>query len=234
MTSQEIPSNLPMQEHSSTENSFPLTAPQILTPKCDSKPCETMFNGEIISPQPIRKSQSDINEDFKNSKLCLMTTQNRASKRIVENPLIFTGFEFTTRISSSFSPYKSPFENEDSNIKFSGIKRPKPENPSSIMKCNCRKSNCLKNYCECYKAGRRCNGCGCTECENTHEHNNKKGTKKTAFTGCNCRKSGCKKKYCECKQRGIKCGENCKCENCENELNKVHAYRKLDMSKLFG
>jgi hypothetical protein len=34
--------------------------------------------------------------------------------------------------------------------------------------CNCRKSNCLKNYCECHQFGVRCTAaCKCTECKNT-------------------------------------------------------------------
>lgn len=34
--------------------------------------------------------------------------------------------------------------------------------------CNCRKSNCLKNYCECHQFGVRCTeSCKCSECKNT-------------------------------------------------------------------
>jgi hypothetical protein len=34
--------------------------------------------------------------------------------------------------------------------------------------CNCRKSNCLKNYCECHQFGVRCtDSCKCSECKNT-------------------------------------------------------------------
>ena len=33
--------------------------------------------------------------------------------------------------------------------------------------CNCKKSNCLKNYCECYQFGLKCNyNCGCVDCKN--------------------------------------------------------------------
>jgi hypothetical protein len=33
--------------------------------------------------------------------------------------------------------------------------------------CNCRKSNCLKNYCECHQFGARCtDACKCTDCKN--------------------------------------------------------------------
>lgn len=36
--------------------------------------------------------------------------------------------------------------------------------------CNCRRSHCLKNYCECHQFGVKCtDSCKCTECKNTHD-----------------------------------------------------------------
>ena len=33
--------------------------------------------------------------------------------------------------------------------------------------CNCKKSNCLKNYCECFQFGLKCTySCGCVDCKN--------------------------------------------------------------------
>ena len=56
--------------------------------------------------------------------------------------------------------------------------------------CNCKKSNCLKNYCECFQFGLKCTyNCGCVDCknrnllekklffvENNFDINSKKGT----------------------------------------------------------
>lgn len=93
--------------------------------------------------------------------------------------------------------------------------------------CNCKKSKCLKLYCECFAAELYCSGCNCNDCHNTKEFEDKrsKAMKETraknpnAFKprismrrmagtrgstpssahnmGCKCKRSECLKKYCE-------------------------------------
>lgn len=40
---------------------------------------------------------------------------------------------------------------------------------SRTTQCNCKKSKCLKLYCECFSALKFCSGCNCFECHNTSE-----------------------------------------------------------------
>jgi hypothetical protein len=50
--------------------------------------------------------------------------------------------------------------------------------------CNCKKSNCLKNYCECFQFGLKCTySCGCVDCKNRNLFE-----KKLFFVENNCEK----------------------------------------------
>lgn len=117
----------------------------------------------------------------------------------------------------------------------SQIKKEKPA-------CHCKKSKCLRLYCECFAKGLICGvDCSCEGCHNTSDLKDlrelvvQETLEKNPFAfkskykqmkdepkllhsrGCNCSKTGCVKKYCECYNAGTGCSRLCKCSNCKNE-----------------
>ena len=109
--------------------------------------------------------------------------------------------------------------------------------------CSCPKSQCIKLYCECFQAGKKCSKkCKCKRCKNTVAESGPNGARTRAINNilarypeafsptkqpikkydglhCKCLKTQCLKLYCECFQNGQLCNENCLCINCSNNLN---------------
>jgi hypothetical protein len=115
----------------------------------------------------------------------------------------------------------------------------KDEEPVTV--CNCKKSKCLKLYCDCFAVMNYCSGtCNCYDCCNrveresirmeaiksTKERNQnafktKINEKEQHNQGCHCKNSQCLKKYCECYTNAAFCGVNCKCLTCLNYSGSV-------------
>jgi hypothetical protein len=124
-----------------------------------------------------------------------------------------------------------------------------------VKPCTCKKSRCLKLYCDCFAASILCSSdCKCNECKNNEDAgldrkvaiqqllkrnpNAFKSRKQVAQeAGCNCKKSGCIKKYCECFNAGLPCGEKCKClgcQNCKENVNSPNSETSMSPSSLRG
>jgi hypothetical protein len=76
---------------------------------------------------------------------------------------------FQTRTSSSSLPTMSSSRlSSTSNaiVKFKTEDHDQKPAKVASMSCNCKKSKCLKLYCECFAANRLCDGCSCKDCGN--------------------------------------------------------------------
>ena len=118
------------------------------------------------------------------------------------------------------------------------------EDGERLLMCNCKRSHCLKFYCDCISVGRKCSVlCNCQDCENDSAHEDERQELlqsrgrterqeglfeivkvagklvKRHKIGCGCTRSGCLKEYCECHKNGVKCHENCKCKGCKNKVD---------------
>ena len=103
-----------------------------------------------------------------------------------------------------------------------------PQSKKKKNGCTCKKTKCLKMYCECFALGKICTPeCACCSCCHTDENSDlvqkamvnvktKPSRKTNKGGGCTCKKSRCQKKYCECFNAGLICTDACRCCDCEN------------------
>ena len=89
------------------------------------------------------------------------------------------------------------------------------EMQTSGISCQCKKSRCLKKYCDCFSAGKACGAlCGCKDC-----HNFSDTVIKPRPDFCSCSRNGCATGYCVCKASGRDCSHKCRCSGCKNCVN---------------
>lgn len=128
-------------------------------------------------------------------------------------------------------------------------KKIQEEKSKKKFSCNCKKSECLKLYCDCFANGEKCIGCNCRNCSNLigNEQLIKNAykdvidknpiamklnlQKQLKINGCNCSKSNCLKKYCECYKAGLSCTDSCRCSKCNNLGNKEEKVESTSGSK---
>ena len=117
--------------------------------------------------------------------------------------------------------------NNKNNININYIKSDSNNNlQNPRIHCTCKKTKCIKKYCECFSSGNLCYNCKCENCENKPYYiENKNNIKKEEenieldedeneekkLIICTCSKSGCNKNYCECFKAKVKCNNKCRC-----------------------
>eukprot|EP01041_Mallomonas_annulata_P011734 gene11734-24613_t len=106
-------------------------------------------------------------------------------------------------------------------------------NSKNSRQCNCKRSNCLKLYCECFANGVYCNPkkCNCNSCFNNSENEvhrraaveltmdrnpNAFRPKIVATVQDGDGSTRHHKGYCECFQANTACSERCRCSECKN------------------
>lgn len=124
------------------------------------------------------------------------------------------------------------------------VKKVEKRRRKKYITCNCKNSECLKLYCDCFSRSAFCSAnCKCSNCKNLVEFEERRNEciehirkrKPEAFIGestfnntkrenlllidkksCNCQKTKCIKKYCDCYTSGTFCTTFCKCKSCLN------------------
>lgn len=146
---------------------------------------------------------------------------------------------------------QSPSKNSEDDTSRSNDENSSSEKDDASLNlgCTCKKSKCLKLYCQCFASKSICVAtCRCLSCKNLPKYDlerkeaihsilmrnpNAFETKFKASTegtlsevthklGCKCRKSACLKKYCECYNADAKCSKNCRCVGCQNMPSDEH------------
>jgi hypothetical protein len=120
---------------------------------------------------------------------------------------------------------------DEADVKSEGKRKSSDVSDSTLNPCMCKKSKCLKLYCECFNKEQYCSECFCVDCNNTPQHDAKRANviadikqrnpdafthKIKTSTECKCKRTACLKKYCDCFLYGVYCGDTCKCSMCEN------------------
>lgn len=115
--------------------------------ECVKLYCECFLNNQHCSPSCTCDNCFNMEENDEELK--------KIRKKITSrNPLAFTNKLKEISKHESEEPSKT-------------MKLPKAKKIRHIKGCNCKKSQCMNNYCECHQLGAKCTElCNCANCEN--------------------------------------------------------------------
>lgn len=182
----------------------------------------------VAAPEPVLTKSHSLRNYKKNA----------STPVAVSHPVITPETVSHYKDSSAANTRKSSKHNVISpDIPLEGASKSLIMSPPSSVSCNCKKSKCLKLYCDCFATLSYCNvnSCNCADCANNSENEilrqeaikvtkdrnafafrTKISQKQEHAAGCRCKNSHCLKKYCECFTGNAFCGNNCKCLTCLN------------------
>ena len=195
-----------------------------------------LFKPKAVKHNIINKTQiTNIENKFPNIPL------------IYQNPLQAKEIQKNNNINEKGA--FSLLVNNKNNMNINYIKTDSNNIPNSRVHCTCKKTKCIKKYCECYSSGNLCYNCKCENCENKpyfienknniikkeEENNNdiidlnEDENEEKKLIICTCSKSGCNKNYCECFKAKVKCNNKCRCIKC---LNKQDEKKDIEETKI--
>lgn len=224
----------------------------------DSLPLNLNLNQSIFFPQEgsvvnlnVRGEEHSTHSKGAYSSLNTHETNLKSPRRLKCHPITKQEKKIKKASKKTSPKFRSPKK-----VKAIQSKKAKPEiineKPKTFPKtktfigkgkCTCKKTKCLKLYCECFAKTGFCGPkCKCKDCHNreslqdlrqiiiqeTIEKNplafaskykkiEEKNIKKLHSRGCNCKKTSCVKNYCECFNAGIGCSKLCHCSDCKND-----------------
>ena len=185
-------------------------------------------------PPPVSLYQNSLQSQYinnENNKLNYIQIKEQENHPYIKN--INTPIEISKSFPNDKGGAFSFFNLNNSNNAINDIKPEQNNLQNSKVHCTCKKTKCIKKYCECFSSGNKCFNCKCENCENKpyyienasnkkkeeeNEENielNEDGEEKLII--CTCSKSGCNKNYCECFKAKVKCNNKCRCIKCLNK-----------------